>query len=157
MSTLGLTGSWSRLRALPRDSSTTMRSLSSECLSPASSHTTALPLQADRPPLSCTRSVSGGDRGKEGKMARVTWEPLRAGFVHARIAHHRPSPLWAELGPGGRVKSRPRPSPYSENSVRAGPGVINDLDQTRISFQANFWLKEFWDFCFLETIMRLLI
>jgi hypothetical protein len=81
-------------------------------------------------------------------MARVTWEPLRAGFVHARIAHHRPSPLWAELGPGGRVKSRPRPSPYSENSVRAGPGVINDLDQTGISFRPIFGLRNFEIFVF---------
>jgi hypothetical protein len=50
------------------------------------------------------------------------------------IQDGRPSLLWAEIGPGGQAKCRPRPLPPSVNSRRAGPNQNRSMGRFRIKY-----------------------
>jgi hypothetical protein len=93
-STLGLNGSGSRIRVSQRGCSTTARSPSGERRPSVSRRVTAPLLRpVATPTASLTRS--GGDGGGEENRMALGFAGNRplGGFVHARIAHHRPSQM----------------------------------------------------------------
>jgi hypothetical protein len=55
------------------------------------------------------------------------------------IQEGRPSLFWAEIGPGGQAKCRPRPSPTSVISRRAG----SDQNRSMGRFRLKYFLSVF--------------
>jgi hypothetical protein len=127
--TLGLTGSGSRLRALQCDCSTMVCSPSGEHHPLVSRRVTAPLLRSVATPVASLARVET-EAGKEMNEARVCGEPAARRFCSRKnrsppsIADGRLTAFWAELGPGGRRVSRPRPSLRSKNSTRAGTGRL---------------------------------
>jgi hypothetical protein len=93
-STLGLTGSGSRIRVSQCGCSTTARSPLSECRPSASRRATAPLLRSAATPAALLARSGGDGGGEENRMVLgfAGNRPL-GGFVHTRIARHRPSQM----------------------------------------------------------------
>jgi hypothetical protein len=128
VSTLGLTGSGSRLRASPLDRSTMACSPSGERRPPVSRHvTTPPPLAGWRAGYLTLAHFWVRTKAERGEMALGFQKLTTHGFCCYEISawpfilDERSTMLWAGFSTGGQANLRPRPSLHSENSTRDGP------------------------------------